>query len=122
MPFDPSLAFTAFAIGTPDQNIQRGQPRLQYSAVTSTETRLPDGIRPASLLGSRTGWLLLGDLVSGHRAELERTVRGSLQYIQQVAAALPIDRGDENVVDALIAKRVASLATRPLRRRDGEPR
>ena len=47
---------------------------------------------------------------------------GSLRYVKQIAAALPIDPEDERIVDALVAKRTASLGTRPLRRRDGEPR
>jgi hypothetical protein len=124
MPFEPFLAFsTGLAIVHPAaQEVSRTQPRVQYSSVTTTETRLPEGIRPASLLADRTGSLLVGDLVSGHRSEAERTTEGSLQYIQQVAAALPIDKDDERVVDALVAKRTASLRTRPLRRREGDPR
>lgn len=122
-PFDPFLAFSSqLAVVTPAHEAQRLQPRVQYSAVTNTETRLPEGIRPVSLLGNRTGSLLVGDLVSGHRSEAARTVEGSLQYIQHVAAALPIDKDDEQIVDALVARRTATLATRPLRRRDGDPR
>ena len=115
MPFLP-FSSSQLAIVTPIQ------PRVQYSAVTSVETRLPEGIRPASLLGNRTGSLFVGDLVSGHRSEAERTVEGSLLYIRHVAAALPIDRDDESIVDAMVAKRMSNFATRPLRRRDGDPR
>jgi hypothetical protein len=124
MPFEPFLAFsTGLAIAHPaDHEISRAQPRVQYSAVTTTETRLPEGIRPASLLANRTGSLLVGDLVSGHRSEAERTTVGSLQYIQQVAGALPLDKDDERIVDALVAKCTASLGTRSLRRREGDPR
>jgi len=124
MPFEPILAFsTSLAIVHPTHEVSRAsQPRVQYSAVTTTETRLPEGVRPASLLANRTGSLLVGDLVSGHRSEVERTTEGSLRYIQQVAAALPIDENDERVVDALVAKRTARLATRPLRRRERDPR
>ncbi len=123
MPFDHFLALSSqFSVVTPVQEGQRSQPRVQYSAVVGTETRLPEGIGPALPLGNRTGSLLVGDLISGHRSEVVRTVEGSLQYIQHVAASLPIDRNDERIVDALVAKRTASLAARPLRRRDNDSR
>jgi hypothetical protein len=117
MPFEPFLAFsTGLAMVHPvAHEVSRAQPRVQYSAVTSTETRLPEGIRPASLLANRTGSLLVGDLISAYRSEAERTTEGSLKYIQQVAAALPLDEDDERVVDALVAKRTASLRTRRTR-------
>jgi hypothetical protein len=122
MPFESVVAFsTGLALATP--GVREGaEPRVQYSAVTSTETRLPQGLRPATLIGSRTGSLLVGDLVAAHRSGVERTVETSLQYIRQVAGALPIDENDERVVDELLAKRAGRLATRPLRRRDGDPR
>jgi hypothetical protein len=123
MPFDPFLAFSSqLAVVTPVREAQRQQPRVQCSAVTNIETRLPEGIRPASLFGNRTGSFLVGDLISGHRSDAVRTVEGSHQYIQHVAAALPISEEDERIVDALVAKRTSNLATRPLRRRDGDPR
>lgn len=96
--------------------------RVQCSAVAHTETPLPQGMHPASLLANRTGTLLVGDLVFGQRSDIERTAAGSLEYIKQVAAALPVDAEDERIVGALVAKRTAKLATRPLRRREGEGR
>lgn len=71
---------------------------------------------------NRTGSLLVGDFLFGHRSERDRMTAGSLQYVKEVAAALPVDGEDERIVDALVAKRTANLGTRPLRRRDGEPR
>jgi hypothetical protein len=47
-------------------------------------------------------------------AEAVQTVEGSLQYIQNVAAMLTVDKEDEAIVDALIAKRTSGLAIRPL--------
>jgi hypothetical protein len=124
MPFEPFRALsTGLAVIQPVvTEVHRAQPRVQYSAVTSTETRLPEGVQPASLLANRTGSLLVGDLVFGCRSDVERVAEGSLQYIQQVAAALPLDREDERVVDALIARRTGGLQSRPLRRRDGDRR
>jgi hypothetical protein len=102
--------------------VVRAQPRVQYSALAGVGTRLPDGVRPAYLLPNRTGALLVGDRVAGVRSPVERLVEGSMQYIERVAEALPIDEHDESVVGTLIAKRVATLAVRPLRRREGERR
>jgi hypothetical protein len=119
MPYELSFAFsTGIAVAMPAAH----EVRVQYSAITSTETRLPEGIRPVSLLANRTGLLLVGDLVSGHRSEAERVVEGSMQYVRRVAAALPINADDERIVDALIAKRFESLSTKRLRRREGDPR
>ena len=52
----------------------------------------------------------------------ERTAEGALRYVQHIAAALPVSADDERIVDALVARRTATLAARPLRRREGEPR
>jgi len=113
---------TGMAIGQPARReVQETPPRVQYSAITNTETRLPEGMQPF-IQTNRTGSLLVGDFLFGHRTELERMTAGSLQYINEIASALPVDQEDERIVDALVAKRTASLATRPLRRRDGEPR
>ncbi len=118
MAYEPFLALPAgIAVVTPAAQ----EVRVQYSAVTKDETRLPEGLRPVSLLANRTGSLLVGDRVSGHRSEAERIVEGSMRYVQHVAGALPISQDDERIVDALIAKRTAGLGTKPLRRREGEP-
>ena len=119
--FQPFLTFsTEVAVVSPGgYEDRRARPALQYSAVTTTETRLPDGMRPLSLIANRTGLLFVGDLVSSHPSEAERTVQGSLQYIRHVAASLPISQDDERLVDALVAKRTAGLGMRPLRRREG---
>lgn len=113
---------TGMALGQPARReVQETPPRVQYSAITNTETRLPEGMQPF-IQTNRTGSLVVGDFLFGHRSELERMTAGSLQYVKEVAAALPVDQEDERIVDALVAKRTATLATRPLRRRDGEPR
>jgi hypothetical protein len=124
MPFESIVGVSVgFAVAQPARHeVHKVPVRVQYSAVASTETRLPEGVQPASLLANRTGSLLVGDLVFGHRSDVERTAEGALQYIQHIAAALPVDPEDERIVDALVAKRTASLGTRPLRRREGEPR
>jgi hypothetical protein len=113
---------TGMAIGQPARReVQETPPRVQYSAITNTETRLPEGMQPF-IQTNRTGSLLVGDFLFGHRSELERMTARSLHCVKEVASALPVDQEDERIVDALVAKRTASLATRPLRRRDGEPR
>ena len=104
------------------QALQEPAPLVQCSAISATETRLPEGMFPASLSPNRTGFLLVGDFVFERRLDVERMAEGSLLYLQQVAAALPVNAEDERVVDALVAKRTAGLGTRPLRRREGEPR
>lgn len=122
MPLQPMFALAAGIGFTQPLRHQLQETRLQYSAISNTETRLPEGMLPAFVQTNRTGSLLVGDLVFGHRSEVERMTAGSLRYVQQIAAALPVDAEDERIVDALVAKRTASLATRPLRRREGEPR
>jgi hypothetical protein len=125
MSFEPIVSFSVGLAG-----VQQGTyavhgepaPRVQYSAVTSSETRLPEGMQPMSLLENRTGRLLVGDSILRRRSDAERTVDASLNYIQRVAGALPINEEDERMVDALVAKRIAGLKTRPLRRREGDDR
>jgi hypothetical protein len=95
---------------------------IGYSEVASSETPLPIGFNPLSVLGTRTGSLLVGDRLIGHRSEPERLVEGSLRYVRAIASALPIDKDDERIIDELMAKRTAGRTTRPLRRREGEPR
>lgn len=124
MSMDTSLALSSGVclVETVRREIAPQPVRLQYSAISRTETPLPEGLRPPSLIANRTGSLLVGDLVVGHRSEVERSTAASLQYIQQVAAALPVDQDDERIVDGLVAKRTAGLRTRPLRRREGTSR
>ena len=122
MQLDQLLALPGAAVRLVANNVACAQPRVQYSAIAKNETRLPEGMRPASLLGNRTGSLLVGDFLSSHRSELERAADASFRLVREVAAVLPVDAEDERIVDALLAKRTASLATRPLRRREGEPR
>jgi hypothetical protein len=93
-----------------------------YSEVASSETPLPVGFRPLSLLEHRTGTLLVGDRLAGSISEPERLVHASLRHIEAIASVLPIDAEDERIVDELMAKRAARLSTRPLRRREGDPR
>jgi hypothetical protein len=98
--------------------------RIQYSATgrSETQTRLPEGLQPA-FLGNRTGPLIVGDQLFPQRSDIERTVDGALRYVRHVAAALPaINIDDERIVDGLLAKRTASLAITPLRRRENDPR
>jgi hypothetical protein len=98
----------------------RRQQILEYSEVATSETPLPIGLRPVSLLAPRTGILSVGERIVGRTSEPERLVSGSLAYVQAIASALPIDEQDERIVDGLMAKRAAGLSTRPLRRRQGE--
>jgi hypothetical protein len=55
-------------------------------------------------------------------SDVERTVATSLMYIRRVATPLVIREEDERLVDALLAKRIAHLKTRPLRRRECDGR
>jgi hypothetical protein len=96
--------------------VVRPQVRVRYSAVARTETPLPQGLRPVSV-GSRTGALLVGDRVFAHRSEIERTVAGSLAFVREVAAALPVDEADERIVEDLLATRTAGLNEQRLRGR-----
>lgn len=98
------------------------QQVVGYSEVASSETPLPIGLGPLSLLTSRTGSLLVGDRLVGKASEPERLVIGSLAYVRAIAAALPIDPEDERIIDDLMAKRTSEREIRPLRRREGEPR
>lgn len=93
-----------------------------YSEVASSETPLPIGFRPLSLLEHRTGTVLVGDRLAGSISEPERLVAASLRHVEAIASVLPIDTEDERIVDELMAKRAARLSTRPLRRREGDPR
>jgi hypothetical protein len=68
-------------------------------------------------VGSRTGALLVGDRVFAHRSEIERTVAGSLAFVREVAAALPVDEADERIVEDLLATRTAGLNEQRLRGR-----
>jgi hypothetical protein len=100
-----------------------GRQVLTYSQVASSETPLPVGFQPLSLLGNMTGTTLVGErLVGGRASEAERLVVGALRHVQAIASLLPIDREDERLIDDLMAKRASKLSTRPLRRREGEPR
>lgn len=93
--------------------------RVQYTGIAQPQTPLPEGLRPPSLLASGTGSLLLTKRFFHQPSELERTAEGSLELIKAVAAAVPIDKDDEAIVDAAVAKSLARLETRPLRRRAG---
>jgi hypothetical protein len=96
---------------------------LNYSQVATSETPLPVGFRPVSVLGLLTGAALVGERLIGLRAsETERLVASSFRHVQAIAAVLPTDKEDERLIDELMAKRSVKLATRPLRRREGEPR
>jgi hypothetical protein len=96
------------------------RPVVSYSQVASSETPLPFGFRPVSILGSMTGSTLVGERFVGARSsEAERLVAGSLCHVQAIASVLPTDEEDERLIDELMTKRAAKLATRPLRRREG---
>lgn len=106
---------------------ERLQPARQkqvmgYSEVASSETPLPVGYRPLSLLEYRTGAMLVGDRRVGSVTEPERVAIASLRHVEAIASALPVDADDERIVDELMAKRAARLMTRPLRRREGDLR
>ncbi len=122
MPSDFGFAFVGLMSGqVGGVPTARARQVLGYSEVASSETPLPVGFRPVSLLGARTGTLLVGERLVGKSSEPERLVTGSLRYVEAIASALPIDKEDERIIDELMAKRTAGRATRPLRRREGEP-
>jgi hypothetical protein len=108
---------------TADRRVAPDRQVLNYSQVASSETPLPVGFRPVSVLGLLTGSALVGERLIGMRtSETERLVAGSLRHVQAIASLLPTDKDDERLIDDLMAKRAAKLTTRPLRRREGEPR
>jgi len=123
MPSDLSFERVALMSG---EVVARPQAKrrqvLGYSEVASSETPLPVGLGPLSLLLARTGTLSVGERLAGPTTEPERLVAGSLAYVQAIASALPIDEEDERIVDALVAKRTANHPVRPIRRREGDPR
>ena len=104
--FQPFLTFsTEVAVVSPGgYEDRRARPALQYSAVTTTETRLPDGMRPLSLIANRTGLLFVGDLVSSHPSEAERTV----QLVEALARAARRDIPARVVLNRV--KRTTTLA------------
>ncbi|HKO48987.1 MAG TPA: hypothetical protein VJV79_14750 [Polyangiaceae bacterium] len=120
------FVFRPIALMTGDVVARRPAPArqvLNYSQVANSETPLPVGFGPVSVLGMLTGSALVGERLIGTRAsETERLVAGSLRHVQTIAALLPTNKDDERLIDELMAKRSAKLATRPLRRREGEPR
>jgi len=93
--------------------------RVQYTAIARSQTPLPEGFRPPSLLADSTGSLLLGDDLFHRRDEIERTALGSHEFVQKVAVAVPLDEDDERLVGAAVAQTLSTLTTRPLRRRAG---
>ena len=116
-PMDQAIALRALTSAQPVlREVAPPAIRVQYSAVTRTETPLPQGLRP-SAVGTRTGALLVGDSVFAHRSEVERTADASLEFIRNVAGALPINESDEQAVDRLMARRTSTLGERPLRGR-----
>jgi hypothetical protein len=123
MPFESAFQGVGWVSGgsVPVRNAEQPQI-LQYSEVASSETPLPSGLNPVSLLGSRTGALCVGSRSVGASSESERMAAHALRHIQAVAAALPIDAEDERIIDDLMAKRTAGRATCPLSRREGDPR
>lgn len=90
--------------------------RLHYSAVCRTETPLPEELQPAAI-GTRTGAMVVGDLVFASPSEIEQTVAGSVELVRTLAEALPVIKEDERMVDALMACRTHQLEVRPLRGR-----
>lgn len=119
MPSDFTFASVALMSGE-NRSEPRAQRRqvIEYSAISSTETPLPAGLRPVSLLLTRTGAVSVGDRLVGAPSEPERLVAASLAHVRAVAEALPVDAEDEKVVDDLMARRAGTLAARRLVKRD----
>ena len=92
--------------------------QLQYSQISTVETRLPVGVAPAALLDEGTGRIVVGTSLIGHPSGMVPVVAGALDYIEAVGSVLPINHDDERIVDALLAKRQERLALKPLRRRE----
>lgn len=89
---------------------------LQYDA----EVRQCSGNRPRIVaVLHRMTWTLP---TQPNLSEPERLVHASLRHVEAIASVLPLDAEDERIVDELMAKRAARLGTRPLRRREGDPR
>lgn len=123
MRFDFSLASVGLMTGeTGGKPAAEQRQVVGYSEVASSETPLPFGFRPLAILEPRTGSLLVGDRLAGRVSEIERLVAGSLRHLDVIGAVLPTDERDEQLIDELMAKRDATRVTRPLRRREGEPK
>ena len=124
MPFDD---FTFASVGLMSGEVisvrtTKRREIVEYSATTSSETPLPVGLRPVSLLVSSTGPLVVGDRLLGTASHQERLVAASRAHVEAIASVLPLDAEDERIVDELMRKRSETLRRRPLAKRRGEPR
>lgn len=84
---------------------------------SSAGTALPRGVQPASLSQGTGADLGVGEVV--YRSSVERLAAGSLGYLRQIARVLPVDEGDEQVMERLSNARAARLRSRPFPRKDG---
>jgi hypothetical protein len=91
--------------------------QVRYSALREEGTRLPMGIQPTALLQHATGFNIIARLIQKGGTEVAATVESSLEYVRAVAEAVPLDEEDERLIDALVARKMASADTRPLRRK-----
>jgi hypothetical protein len=115
MPSDFTFASVALMTGEPLSSPRPARRQIvEYSAINASETPLPVGLRPVSLLLPSTGSVQVGDRLDGSASALERLVAASAAHVEVIAAALPLDAEDERIVDALMSKRAASLRARPL--------
>jgi hypothetical protein len=115
MPSDFTFASVGLMSGEPLSSLRPERRQIvEYSAINASETPLPVGLRPVSLLLPSTGAVQVGDRLVGGASPLERLVAASVAHVEAIASALPIDAEDERIVDELFSKRSASLRTRPL--------
>ncbi len=91
--------------------------QLRYTALNQQETSLPTGMQPTALLQDATGTHTIGGVVECVGGEVAATVNASIEFVQAVAQAIPLDEEDERLVDALIARKTATATKRPLRRK-----
>lgn len=107
------ISVAASAVG----GVPAAPVRVEYTALAKTQTPLPEGMRPPSLLANSTGSLLLSDDLFHPRNEVESIAKGSLGLVTALARAVPIDPEDEKLVGAAVAEALSKLGTKPLRRR-----
>ena len=72
---------------------------------------------PTALLKRATGFNIIARLFQKGGTEVAPTVKSSLEYVRDVADAIPLDAKDERLIDALVARKTARTDTRPLRRK-----
>ncbi len=83
--------------------------QIRRSFATGNETPAPVDLGPSGVYVTSTGQILL-------MQSTDVLVRDALKYVKDTAV-LPIDENDEAIVDRLVARRLASVRTKPLTRK-----